>query len=71
MFIYFFLDILFIYLRDRESTNWGEGEGDGQTDSLLSTEPDVGLDPKAPGILSRSQMLNRLSHPDAPTVESS
>ena len=35
---------------------------EGQADTLLSVEPDVGLDPR---ILSHSQMLNQLNHPGA------
>jgi len=34
----------------RESTQaGGESEGDGEADSPLSREPDVGLDPGTPG----------------------
>jgi len=35
--------------RERESTRQGEAEGEGEADSLLSREPDVGLDPRTPG----------------------
>ena len=44
-----FLKILFIYLRGgrlRERAQvGGETEGEGEADSLLSGEPNVGLDP--------------------------
>ena len=44
-----FLRILFIYLFEREH-KWGAGtEGEGEADSLLSREPDAGLDPGTPG----------------------
>uniref|UniRef100_A0A7N5K9F0 Forkhead box R1 n=1 Tax=Ailuropoda melanoleuca TaxID=9646 RepID=A0A7N5K9F0_AILME len=44
----FFLKILFIYLREREGAQAG-GAAEGETDSLLSREPDVGLDPRTLG----------------------
>ena len=43
----FFKDFFFIYLR--ESTSWGEGRKAGleaEADSLLSREPNMGLDPR-------------------------
>jgi len=43
-----FKNYLFIYLREREWENT-EGEGKGEAGSLLSQEPDVGLDPRTPG----------------------
>ena len=52
-----FLKILLIYLREKESTQkqgWGErAEGEGEADSSLSRELDVGLDPN----LSQRQTL--------------
>ena len=41
-------NILFTYLRERESTPERlitEGQGEGEADSLLSKEPNAGLDP--------------------------
>lgn len=40
--------ILFIYLfgRKRERVSGEEAEGKGQTDSALSSEPDLGLSPR-------------------------
>ena len=47
-FIFFFLfKISFIW--ERESTAGGEAEGEKEADSLLSTEPNVGLHPRTPG----------------------
>ena len=42
----FFFKILFIYLREREHAHKqrGEAEAEGEADSLLSREPDIGLD---------------------------
>jgi len=46
---FFFLKILLIYLRERVSKRerehklGGEAEGEGEADSPLSREPDVGL----------------------------
>jgi len=49
----FFLEILFIYLRERETgTEHEQGkevEGEGEAHSLLSREPDAGLDPRTLG----------------------
>ena len=45
--LYFFLKILFIWEREREHVNmWEEGqrEREPQADSMLSREPDLGLD---------------------------
>ena len=49
--VFFFLRLYLIYLleRVRERMNGGGPEGDGEADSLLSREPDVGLDPRTPG----------------------
>ena len=45
LYIYiFFKDC--IYLREGEGT---EGDGEGEADSLLSREPDAGLNPGTPG----------------------
>ena len=44
LYIYIFFNILFIYLRNREQT-----EAEGEADSLLSWEPDAGLDPRTSG----------------------
>ena len=57
--------------------NGGESEREGDTESetgsrlrAVRAEPDVGLEPTNPQDrdLSRSQTLNRLSHPGAPCV---
>ena len=48
-----------------------EGERESQADSFLNTEPDVGLDATTLRSLSEpklSQMLNQLSHLDAPLL---
>lgn len=53
---YVFFKIVFIYLREgqrhRESMSGGGGGGggerEGETDSLLSREPKVGIDPGTP-----------------------
>ena len=47
-----FLEILLIYLTERESTQAGgtaEGEGEGEADSFLSREPEAGLYPRTLG----------------------
>ena len=45
----------------------GRAKGEGEADSPLSREPDVGLDPGTPGSWpERRQTLNWLSHPGAP-----
>ena len=44
----FFFKILFIYLRESAQA-WGEMEGEGEADSLLSREPAMGLHPRTPG----------------------
>jgi len=55
LFIYLFFKILFIYLsvrdweRKRERVGRGGAEGEGQADSVLSTEPDAGLGPTTLG----------------------
>ena len=50
---FFFLKILFIYLRERVSAQAGEeAEGEGEVDSLLSREPDVGAWSQDPGIMT-------------------
>ena len=41
--------MLFTYLRERELEQGEGGEGEGEADSLLSREPDAGLDPRALG----------------------
>ena len=49
----FFFKILFIYLRERERATRGRGIGrereNPQADSQLSTEPNVGLNPRTLG----------------------
>ena len=55
----------FICLRERET--WGGGEE--QTNSLLSVEPDMELDPRTDIMTlakTKSQTLNQLSHPSVP-----
>ena len=54
-------------MRERAQTGgWAEGEREGEADSPLSREPNVGLNPKTQDHdLSRRQTLNRLSHPGA------
>ena len=49
-----FKKILFIFfegenMHKREQEQWGGAGGEGETDSLLSTEPDSGLDPRTLG----------------------
>ena len=70
-----FLFLMFIYLF-WERAPWGRGRERGREriPSMLCTdraEPDGGLKPTSCGIMTwaeiRSQMLNRLSHPDATT----
>ena len=49
--IYFFTD--FIYFLERETERvrgWGGAEGEGETDSPLSREPDAGLNSRTPKI---------------------
>uniref|UniRef100_M3XYM3 Uncharacterized protein n=1 Tax=Mustela putorius furo TaxID=9669 RepID=M3XYM3_MUSPF len=41
--------ILFIHLRERQSTSRETGRGEGEADSPLSREPDVGLNPRTLG----------------------
>jgi len=43
-----FLTKDFIYLRERAHKQ-GEGEGQREKETLLSREPNVGLDPRTPG----------------------
>ena len=51
----------FIYLRERSITA-GVGRAEGEADSLLSREPDVGLNPRTPDHeLSQRQTLKQLS----------
>ena len=47
----FFLKILFIYLTERERSQVGReaGRERGEAGSLLSREPDAGLDPRTLG----------------------
>ena len=48
LFFFFVFKILFIYLR--EGVRAGEeGGSEGEADSLMSREPDAGLDPGTPG----------------------
>ena len=52
--------------RERTAEGEGEGEGNGEAGSLISRDPNDGLDPRIPDYdLSRRQMLNWLSHPGA------
>ena len=49
----------FIYLLTRESMSGGGADGEEKADSLLSREPNVGLDPRPRDHdLSQRQMLN-------------
>ena len=48
-FFFFFFKILFIYLRERAQAG---GAGEGEVDSSLSSEPDTGLSPRTPGIMT-------------------
>ena len=67
LFFWGFIIFLFEKERVRESTSWGEGEG--EVDSPLSKEPNAGLDPgHQDHDLSWRQMLNQLSHPGAPIL---
>ena len=51
----FFYKILFIYLRERQHEWGGEAEAEGEADSLLSTELDVGPRSQDPGIMTRAE----------------
>ena len=42
----FFLLRFYLFIRERDSMS---EEGEGEADSLLSREPDTGLDPRIPG----------------------
>ena len=45
------------------------GEGQAETNSLLSKEHNVGLDPRTPEYgLSQRQTLNQLSHQGSPKI---
>ena len=44
-FFFYFLRFFFIHLRDRVQIG-GEAEGEEEADSLLSSEPDEGLNPR-------------------------
>lgn len=67
VFSFYFLDlflkkILFMYLRERgkeREHKWGgEAEGEGEIDSSLRREPEVGLYPHRDHDMSQRQMLN-------------
>ena len=51
--------------RERERGGWAEAEN-FQADSLLSTEPNSGLDPRNEKIMTWAE-TQQLSHPDAPS----
>ena len=56
---------MFIFERGRESVCAGEGQRDRETEdpcAVLTTEPDAGLEPMNPDIMT----LNQQSHPGAP-----
>ena len=57
--------------RERERVREREREN-SQVGSMLSVEPDAGLDPKGCEIMTaaniKSQMLNQLSHSGAPEI---
>ena len=67
----FFFKDWFIYFTERALRVERRAEGENlQADFLLSTEPDVGLNPMTHEIMTwtvtKSQTLNQLSHPGAP-----
>ena len=65
--IYFLKD--FIYLRKREHEQGGGAEREGEADSPLSREPNVGLIPgPQEHDLSLRQTPNQMSHPDTPNL---
>ena len=49
----------------RDSLIWGRAEGEGETDSPLNWESNVGFNPRDHD-LSQRQTLNQLSYPGAP-----
>ena len=66
-FLSFFFKSLFIYLIKREQEQGGGAEGEGEADSLMSRDPDMGLDPGPwDRDLSCRQTCSQLSHPGAP-----
>ena len=49
-----------IYLLERERERAGGKKGENpQVDSMLSTEPDVGLDPRTPGIMTSAEIWSQ------------
>ena len=57
---------LYLFTCERESTRWGRAEGAGDTDFLLSREPNGRLHPRTwDHDPSQRQMLNGLGHLDA------
>ena len=68
------LFFMFFILRERETTHTSRegaerGERESQAGSMLSTEPDAGLDPmtiRSRPKLKSSWTPNQLSHPGAP-----
>ena len=61
--LFYFIFKDFIYLIERESMSRGRSRG-REKQTLLSREPDMGLNPKTPGHdLSRRKMINWLSYP--------
>ena len=62
---FFFLKILFIYLREKEHTQAeGAAEGEEEVGSPLSREPDAGLHPRTPRAWPKPKA--GLSHPGPP-----
>ena len=67
---------MLIYFSERQSmSRGGQREGDTESEAgsriqAVSTEPDAGLQPmnRENHDLSRSQLLNQLSHPGAPST---
>ena len=47
--LFFFFKDFYLFDREREEREWAGVTGEGETDSPLSREPNVGLDPWTPG----------------------
>ena len=49
IFLLLFFKRFYLFIERERAQAWGEVEGEGEADSLLSREPDTGLDPRTPG----------------------
>ena len=68
LFVFVLKDFIYLFERDREREKeqewWGRTEGEGEADSLLRREPNVGLDPRTPGSWPEPKAdAQPLSHP--------